>query len=143
MRRDGIGEAPGLLDAGERSQDLRRHFLVELDVLLEVRHDRARQHVHLALFVLLDVGQRRHVGGEIGIRLHVLDHRAGDALDQHLDGAVGELQQLEDGRHRADRVQVARLRIVDVGLLLRDQQDLLVALHGLVEGEDRLVAADE
>ena len=143
VRGDGVGEAPGLLDAGERGQDLRRHLLVELDVLLEVRHDRARQHVHLALVVLLDVGQRRHVGGEVAVRLDVLDHGARDALDQHLDRAVGELEQLQDGRDRADGVEVAALRIVDVGLLLRDEQDLLVAPHGLVEGEDRLVAADE
>ena len=143
VRGDGVGEAPRLLDAGERSQDLGRHLLVELHVLLEVRHDRARQHVDLALLVLLDVGQRRHVGGEVRVRLDVLDHGARDALDQHLDRAVGELEELQDGRDRADRVEVAALGIVDVGLLLGDQQDLLVAPHGLVEGEDRLVAADE
>ena len=48
VRRDGVGQAPGLLDAGERGQHLRRHLLVELHVLLELRDDRARQHVHLA-----------------------------------------------------------------------------------------------
>ena len=53
---DRVGQAAGLLDAGERGQDLGRHLLVELDVLLELRDDRAREHVHFALFVALHVG---------------------------------------------------------------------------------------
>ncbi len=73
----------------------------------------------------------------------LVDARALDALDQHLDGAVGELEQLQDRGHGADAVQVLQLRIVDVGLLLRDQQDALVGLHGHVERQDRLLAADE
>ena len=55
VRGDGVGEPARLLDAGERGQHLRRHLLVELHVLLELRDHRARQHVHLALVVLLDV----------------------------------------------------------------------------------------
>ena len=41
-------------------------------------------------------------------------------------GAVRQLEQLEDRCDRTDAVQVLGLRIVDVRLLLRDQQDLLV-----------------
>jgi hypothetical protein len=47
------------------------------------------------------------------------DARAIDTFDQHLDGAVGKLQQLQDSGDRTDAVQVISLRIVDVRLLLR------------------------
>src|SRR5438094_188957 len=48
----------------------------------------------------------------------VLDHfRALSALDQYLDGAVGELEQLQYARKRADFVDRLRCRIV-VGRVL-------------------------
>ena len=75
--------------------------------------------------------------------VELLDAGAIDALDQHLDRAVGQLQQLQDGRDGADPVQVLGLRIVDVGLLLRDQQDALVGLHGQIERDDGFLAPDE
>ena len=55
----------------------------------------------------------------------------------------GQLQQLQDGRNGADPVQILALRIVDVGLLLRDQQDALVGLHGEIERDDGFLPADE
>ena len=75
--------------------------------------------------------------------VELFDAGAVDALDQHLDRAVGQLQKLQDGRDRADPVQILALRIVDVGLFLRDQQDALVGLHGEIERDDGFLAADE
>ncbi len=37
VRGDGVGQPAGVLDAGQGGQDLRRHLLVEFDVLLELR----------------------------------------------------------------------------------------------------------
>ena len=68
---------------------------------------------------------------------------AGEAFDEHLDGAVGQLQQLQHLGERADLVQVLRAGRVGVGGLLGDQQDALVALHRLVERADGLVATDK
>ena len=65
VRGDGVGEPARLLDARERGQDLRRHLAVELYVLLELRDDRAHEHVHFALFVLLGVAERRYLRGEV------------------------------------------------------------------------------
>ena len=65
------------------------------------------------------------------------------ALDQHLDGAVGELEQLQDGGERADVVDVLEARVIDVRLLLGHQQDLLAGTHRDVQGQDRLLPADE
>ena len=143
VRGDGVGEATRLLDAGERGQDFRRHLAIELHVLLELRDDRTRQHVHLALVVLLDVLERADLGGEVLAGDQLLDLGALDAFDQHLDRAVRQLQQLQNRRDGAEAIQILRTRIVDVGLLLRDQQDLLARAHRLVERENRFLAADE
>jgi hypothetical protein len=65
------------------------------------------------------------------------------ALHQHLDGAVGELEELDDGADGADREDVLGGRVVGLGLLLGAQQDGLVGGHGLLERGDRLLPADE
>ena len=95
------------------------------------------------LVVRVGVGLGGDIGGVVLAGVQALDARAVDALDQHLDGAVGQLQQLQDRGDRADAVQVIGLRIVDVGLLLRDQHDALVGLHRDVERLDGFLAADE
>jgi hypothetical protein len=41
MRGDRVGETAGLVDPGERGQDLGRNLLVELDVLIELADHRA------------------------------------------------------------------------------------------------------
>ncbi len=66
-----------------------------------------------------------------------------DAFDEHFDRAVRELEQLQDRRDRAEAIKVLRARIIDIGLLLRDEQDLLASAHRLIEREDRLLAPDE
>ena len=71
------------------------------------------------------------------------DFGAADALDQHLDGAVGQLQQLQHRGQRADIEEVFGRRLVLAGVLLGDKQDLLVGAHHLFERADRLLAADE
>ena len=111
--------------------------------LRELRQERAGQPVPLAFAVGLDVREGLDRGSE-GLRGMDLAHaRARQPLDEHFDRAVGQLQHLQDGRERADLIEVARLRIVDVGLLLRDQQDLLVVLHRFVQRDDRRLPPDE
>ncbi len=88
-----------------------------------------------------------HVDGsrleEFGPVVVTGDLHAAPALDQHLDGVVGQLQELQHGAERADRVDVVGAGIVLAGVLLGDQQDLLVVLHDLFERLDALLAADE
>ena len=50
VRGDRVGQAAGIVDAGDRGQDLRRDLLVELDVLVELLHHRAAQGLDLAGF---------------------------------------------------------------------------------------------
>ena len=49
-----------------------------------------------------------------------------DALDQHLDVAVGQLQALDDVGDAAHRVDVVGLRVVDRRVVLRGEEDPLV-----------------
>jgi hypothetical protein len=65
------------------------------------------------------------------------------AFDQHLDGAVGQLEHLQDICQAADAVEVLRFRLVLGRRFLGQQQDVLAAFHGHFEGLDRFRAADE
>ena len=83
-------------------------------------------------------------GLEIVLPVGVADDlRAVAPLDQHLHGAVRELQELQHGRQRPDLVDRLRRRIVVAGVLLGRQHDLLVGAHHLFERVDRFLAADE
>ena len=136
VRRNRVGEPSRVLDPGKGGQHLRRDLLVELHVLLELRDDRAREHVHLPLVVRLDVGEERQLRRVVIARIELVDAGAVDALDEHLDRAVRQLQQLQDRGHGADAVEILPLGVIDVGLLLRDQHDALVAAHGHVQRLD-------
>ena len=141
--RDGVRELRSLLDLVDRDQDLRRHLLVELDVLLELTDHRAAEGLELGL-VLLRIDDRLGLGLEefLGVRV-ARDPRALGALDQHLHGPVRQLEKLEDGRDRADLVDIVHAGIVVARVLLRREQDLLVVAHHVLERAHRFVAPDE
>src|SRR6516164_6254434 len=65
------------------------------------------------------------------------------ALDQYLDRAVGELEQLRYARKRADFVDRLRCGVVVGRVLLGGEQNEGVGPHYLLEREDRLLASDE
>ena len=143
MRRHGIGELGVVVDLLDDADDFRRHLLVELHIAFELVDDRARQRFGLDLIA---GGIREHdrVGLEIVLAIGVARHlRARGALDQHLHGAVGQLEQLQHARERADGVDRVRRRIVVGGVLLRRQQNEGVRAHDFFERLDRLFAADE
>ena len=143
MGGDGIGELARVVDLVDRDQHLRRDLLVQLDVLLELPDHRPGQRLQLADLALLVVegsGFRLEERLALG---EALDPRPLPALDQHLHGAVGKLQQLQHGRDRPDQEDVFGRRVVLRGVLLRDQQNLPVVLHDVLERPHRLLAADE
>src|SRR3546814_5111615 len=55
--------------------------------------------------------------------------RAMHAFDQHLHGAVRQLEHLQDAGQHADAVKVFLARFVGNSGFLRNQQDVLVVLH--------------
>ena len=142
MRGDGVGQATGVVDAGDRRQDLRRDFLVEFDVEVELLHDRAAQGFDFAGLVArqrhfgLD---RRHIAGEMQLAVFdLVDLGALLAFDQHLDGAIGQLEHLQDGGDATHAEHV-----LDRGLILGcgflgHQHDAALGLHGGFQRLDAL-----
>src|SRR5262249_40895832 len=127
----------------DRNQHLRWYLLVEFYVLLELRHHGARERFGLLLLtrVLADrFGDR--LKEQVVIR-EPNDACALSALDQDLDGAVRQLQQLQYRADRADRENVGGRGVVLGGILLSDEQDLLVILHHVLKRPHRFLAADE
>ena len=144
MRGDGVAELAVVLDLLDHADDFRRDLLVELHIAFELGHDRARERFGLDLVAHL-VGEhdraRLVVVGALVVVLQ--DLGALRALDQHLHGAVGQLEQLQHAGERADLEDRVGRRIVVGGVLLRREQDERVALHHLFERLDRLLAPDE
>ena len=87
-----VREAAGLLDARQRRQDLRRHLLIELHVGFELGQDRADQNLDLPLVVLRAVLEHLDPGGEIVVVVDLRQPHALVTLDEHLHGAVRQLQ---------------------------------------------------
>jgi hypothetical protein len=65
------------------------------------------------------------------------------AFDENLDGAVGQLEHLQDIGHAADAIEILRFRLILGGRFLGQQQDALAAFHGHFERLDRFRATDE
>ena len=138
MRGDGVAQAARVVDAGDAGQDLGRDLLVQLDVGVELLGHRAAQRLDLGRGVggqrdRLDLGHEvlAVVGDQLGVG-------ALDAFDQHLHGAVGQLQHLQDAGHAAHVEHVVGLGLVLAGGLLRHQHDLAAGFHGRFKGLDRL-----
>ncbi len=143
MRGDGVSELRVVLDLADRAQYLGRDLLVELDVVLELRHGRAGKRLDLVL------GADR-LGYALDLRFEVVwivcvrrDVGARRPLDQNFHGPVRQLQKLQHGGERAHLVDRIRRRIVVARILLGSEQDLLVGAHHLFERVDGLLAADE
>ena len=83
------------------------------------------------------------LGGEIVLFAQLVQGHTLVAFHQHLDGAVREFEQLQDGGQRAEIEQVAHLGLIDVSLLLGHQRNLLAHLHGRVERQNGLLATDK
>ncbi len=143
MGRHRVRQPAGFIDAGQRRQDLWRHFLVQFYVLLELRNDGSHQHVDFALIVPIFFVQDRDIGREMIADIDAVDRRAFGAFDEDFDGAIGQLQELQDRRQRANVIKVLGLRIVEIGLLLCNQEDFLAGVHGAVQCDDGLLAPDE
>src|SRR5262249_43757029 len=114
-----------------------------LHVALEFVGDQAREGLRFDALTHR-VAQRDRLGLVILAAIGVLDHfRALSALDEYLDGAVRELEQLQHARKRADLVDGLRRRLVVGPVLLGGEQDEGVGPNHLLERADRLLASDE
>ena len=140
---DGVGQATRVLDAGQRGEDLGGHLLVELHVVLELRQDGAPQGFDLGRdrILVMDVVQLAREVLTLGV--DVGDACTADALDQHLDGTVGQLQELQDVGNAANAIDVAGGGVVLRAVLLGNQHDALAGFHGRFQRLDGTLAAHE
>jgi hypothetical protein len=144
VRGHGVGQAPRLVDAGERGQHLRRHLLVELDVLVEQgTAERIRTSCSRSSDSMVSSRGSMRAENDSSVVAEALDAGPLVALHQDLHRAVRKLQQLQDVGQGANLVEILDRRVVHVGALLGHQQDLLVAGHGPIQRTDGLVASHE
>ena len=138
-----IAELGEIGDRLNHADDFGGDLLVQLHIAFEIRHDRARQGLRLD-GIGVGIGERDRgrlvILSAVGIFLHA---RALEPFDQHLHGAVGQLEQLQHAGERADLVDRIRIRIIVGSVLLRRKHDQRVVLHDLFERPDRFLAADE
>ena len=138
-----VSEFGRIVDLCDRAQNFRRHFLVELHVAFKLRDDGTRQRFELVVLGLFFFDGFDAGFEELVISHIVFDARAAHAFDQHLDGAVGQFQKLENRADGTDFVDVAGRRIVIGGVLLGDEQNLLLVGHDVFQGAHGFFAADE
>ncbi|MNG04656.1 hypothetical protein D3C84_878070 [compost metagenome] len=143
VRRHGVDQATRLIDAVERRQDFGGNLLAQLNVLFELRQQTADKHFRLALG-RVDFVNQRNFGTAVAVHFHeTLDGAALLAFDQHLDGAVRQLEQLQNGRDGTYTVKCVFTGIVVSRVSLGQQKDLLLARHRGLEGFDGFLAPHE
>ena len=143
MRYHGVDQAARLINTGQRRHHLGGYLLTQLHKLLELAHQTAHQHFGFAL-VQRALLQQLDLGALVAFNLFQLDQPSTPlALNQHLDGAVRQLEQLQDGCQGTNVVKRVAARIVVTGVTLRHQQHLFVPGHGGLKGLDGFVTPDK
>ena len=140
---DGVGKLGGIVHARRGDHGVVIQALREFDVLLEEPVD--------ALVTACSIcgegsarwapAQRGAVEAFFAGDLHGLG--ALHAFDQHADVAVGQAYALHDVGQRSHGENFFRLGIVHRSVMLRGQENLLVARQGLFEGAHGGFAADD
>ena len=92
---------------------------------------------------LLLVDDFDRAGEERVVALEFVDAGPKLALHQHLHGAIGQAQQLDDGGKGADVVDALGARFVLARLALGAEQEFAVTGHRVFERLDRTRAANE
>ena len=143
VRGDRVAEPRRVVDADGGDHRVEIQVVRELHVLLEHRDDAAHDRLDVGR-LLLDARDHLHDDAEEALVFLPLDRaRAVDALDQHLDVAVRQLQALHDVGDTAHREDVGRLRLVDGRVVLRREEDALVLAERMLERPDRRRASDD
>jgi hypothetical protein len=143
LGREGVGQARRIVDPGDLRREVLRDLLAELGEILEGGVDVADHRLGRRS------GERRgdrllgaHL--EVPVIREVVDDLGPQApLHQDLDGAVGELEHLDDVADRADPVDLVLFRLVRGRVDLGGEEDQAVEGEGRLEGRDGFVPPDE
>ena len=143
MRSNRVGQFCVILDLLDHADHFGRHFLVQLHIVFEFGDDRTRHGFGLDAVTRI-VNNRRGVGFIVVDPIRVFENlRSRGAFDQHLDRAVGQLEQLQHAGQRPDFEDRVGCWIVVRGIFLRRKQYEGVGPHHLFQRLDRLFTADE
>ena len=143
VRSHHVGDLLGIGGLTDHMLHLVGELRIELHVLSELGRHAARQGTAAHESA---VGRRQRRGDREEVRLgagKTLDAHALLALDERLDAAVRQLEQLQHADPRADGHDVGGVRFLDRGLALRAQDERSPLVEGRLDGLDRLLAAHE
>ena len=143
VRGDRVGELARIVDADGGDHRVVVQVVRQLHVLLEQRHDAAHRALDVAARLAL---LRQHLDDdavEALVFLPLDGAGAIDALDEHLDVAVGQLQALDDVGDAAHRVDVFGPRVVHRRVVLRGEEDPLVLEQRVLERARRARPSDD
>ena len=138
-----VGQIAGFVLVHGRDVGILRQAGVELDDLLEERQDRTHQRLarHVVAFILV---QRRADHAQIRLGVHQFqDPHPFDPLHQDRAAAIRHAQHAADLHGRADAVEVRDVRVLDLRVALRDDQQRHLHRFGRFDRADREIAADE
>ena len=133
MRRNGVGQASWLINAGNGGQNFRRNFFVQFDVLIKLLHDRAAQGFNFTALLGLLGSQFnwQHAGHEVDFAVNNgFDFGALLTFNQDLDGAIGQFEHLQNGRDATDFEHVGGLWLIFGCCFLGHQHDAAIGEHG-------------
>ncbi|EAQ13717.1 hypothetical protein RB2654_03349 [Maritimibacter alkaliphilus HTCC2654] len=138
-----VGEFRRFAGLGHRRKRLFRDVLLHLGIAFEFLTD--RPHERLGGGFVTDGFDKDFGLGleEVGVGQEFVDLHPRLAFDQHLHGAVGQFEQLQDVCQNACAVDAVFVRVVDRRVDLARQQDLLVVRHHLFQCLHALLATDE
>ena len=139
-----VGQVGRIVDRGDRGDHLGRNLLVQAHVVVEGGVDRTDQRLDLGRAVV-DLLDRL----DFDLEVFVLGRRSARCARGFLPSSSaltvpsGRRSNCTTTPSVPVGVDVLRARVGDLGVLLRDQQDRLLARLGGFQRLDRLLAADE
>ena len=134
IRGDSVGQLRRIVVANGGDHRLVVERLAELYILLEQSGDALHRGFDLRRqFGAVFRGANRRFKVAVGVD-DLQDLAALEALDQDLDIAVGQFETLDDIDDGADLVDLVGLGLVDTGVVLGCEKNLLVASQRVLEG---------
>ena len=143
VARNRISKLRVVLDLCHRSQNFRRHLLVELHIAFEVPRDGARQRFEPFIIRVCVRDRSYFCFKEVFPSGETLNPCTCRSFNQDLHSLIRQFQELQNLAYCAHLINVAWVWIVITRIFLSNQEDLFVILHHFLKRPDRLSPPDE